>query len=139
VFLGGSMQIEISRRALDAVVAHARAEAPRECCGLLVGHGLSVSEAVAARNIADRPTRFLVDPRDHIRTLRVARERGLKVLGFYHSHPQTAAAPSVRDREEAGYPDHLYLIASLAAGPADVRLFRLVDGNFLEVGFVTVD
>jgi proteasome lid subunit RPN8/RPN11 len=133
------MDFEISRRVLDAVVAHARAEAPRECCGLLVGHGSAVSDAVAARNIADRPTRFLVDPQDHVKTLRAARQRGLEVLGFYHSHPQTAAAPSVRDREEASYPDHLYLIVGLAAGSADVRLFRLVDGNFVEAGFVTVD
>jgi proteasome lid subunit RPN8/RPN11 len=133
------MEVEISRRVLDAVVAHARVEAPRECCGLLVGHGSSVSEAVAARNIADRPNRFLVDPQDHVKTLRASRQRGLEVLGFYHSHPRTAAAPSARDREEASYPDHLYLIVSLAGGSADVRLFRLVDGNFLEVGFVTVD
>jgi proteasome lid subunit RPN8/RPN11 len=133
------MEVHISRRALEAVVAHARAEAPRECCGLLVGNLQSVSEAVAARNIATAATRFLVDPQDHIRTLRAARGRGLDVLGFYHSHPHTAAVPSETDRAEASYPDHLYLIVSLAVEPADARLFRLVAGNFRAVRFVTID
>ncbi|PYR25582.1 MAG: hypothetical protein DMF98_11715, partial [Acidobacteria bacterium] len=72
--------IAIVRRALEAVVAHARAEAPRECCGLLLGRPDSVSEAVAARNIAAMATRFLVDPQDHINTLRAARGRGLEIL-----------------------------------------------------------
>jgi proteasome lid subunit RPN8/RPN11 len=131
--------IAIVRPALEAVVAHARAEAPRECCGLLVGNLQSVSEAVAARNIATAATRFLVDPQDHIRALRAARGRGLDVLGFYHSHPHTAAVPSETDRAEASYPDHLYLIVSLAVEPADARLFRLVAGNFRAVRFVTID
>jgi len=133
------MEVHISRRALEAAVAHAQAEAPRECCGLLVGNLQSVSEAVAARNIAAVATRFLVDPQDHITTLRAARGRGLDVLGFYHSHPHTAAVPSETDRVEASYPDHLYLIVSLAVEPADARLFRLVAGNFREVRFVTTD
>ena len=131
--------IAIVRRALEAVVAHARAEALRECCGFLVGNLQTVSEAVAARNIAAMATRFLVDPQDHINTLRAARGRGLEILGFYHSHPHTAAVPSETDRAEAGYPDHLYLIVSLAVEPADARLFRLVTGNFREVQFVTID
>jgi proteasome lid subunit RPN8/RPN11 len=133
------MEVHVSRRALEAAVAHARAEAPRECCGLLVGKRHAVSEAVAARNLAAVATRFLVDPQDHVNTLRAARGRGLEILGFYHSHPHTAAVPSETDRAEASYPDHLYLIVSLAVEPADARLFRLVTGNFREVQFVTID
>ena len=131
--------IEIDRHVLDAVVAHARAEAPRECCGLLVSRGPSIIEAVAARNLAESATRFLVDPRDHIDALRSARRRGLEIAGFYHSHPHSAAVPSPTDRDEASYAGHLYFIVSLAAAVPDMRLFRLVDGNFLELRFVTVD
>ena len=119
-------------------MAHARVEAPRDCCGLLVGSGLSVGEAVPARNIAAAANRFLVDPQDHINTLREARRRGLEIVGFYHSHPHSAAVPSATDREEASYPGHLYLIVGLAADHPEVRLFRFADGNFLEVRFVTV-
>jgi desampylase len=132
--------VELARDALNAVVGHARAEAPRECCGFLLGQASLIREAAAGRNIAAPPTtRFLIDPQDHFDTLRSARARGLEILGFYHSHPYSAAQPSVTDRAEASYPGHLYLIVGLAAGAVDVRLFRLLDGNFTEVAFVTID
>ena len=120
------------------MVRHAREAAPAECCGLLLGHGDTIVEAVRTRNLAETPTRFLIDPKDHIDRRRDARQRGLDVIGFYHSHPQSPALPSETDREEAAYPNHLYFIVSLAAGEPDVRLFRLDSRNFLPVPFVTV-
>jgi desampylase len=129
--------MRVSRAALAGIVAHARSAKPAECCGLLIGTGTAVTASVPARNLADLPTRFLIDPQDHISAIREARRLGLAVLGFYHSHPHSAAVPSETDREEASYPDHLYLIASLANEPPEIRLFRFADGNFLEVPFVT--
>ena len=89
-----------------------------------------------ARNLADSPTRFILDPRDHIDALRRARRRGLDVVGFYHSHPATAAWPSPTDVEEAGYAEALHLIVSLAAGPVDARLFRIDRDAVTEVRMV---
>jgi proteasome lid subunit RPN8/RPN11 len=122
-----------------AIVAHARREQPRECCGLLIGsadsgdRAATVVEAYAVRNLADDPNRFLVDPRGHIDGLRSARARGLDVVGFYHSHPHSPAQPSARDREEGAYSGPFYVIVSLAQEPPDLRLFRLEGGEFLEV------
>ncbi len=130
--------VSLRSSVLDEVIAHARKAAPAECCGLLLGRGEAVVEAVRARNIADSPARFLMDPRDHIDARRDARGRGLDVLGFYHSHPRSPAIPSATDLAEATYPNHLYAIVSLAADPADVRLFRLDEGSFLPIRFVTV-
>jgi proteasome lid subunit RPN8/RPN11 len=121
------------------VVAHAREAAPAECCGLLLGHGDSVVEAMRARNASADPSRFIVDPEDHFRGRREARSRGFDVVGFYHSHPRSPAQPSDTDRAEAGYPDHLYLIVSLVPEPPEIRLFRFNGRNFLEWDFVTVD
>lgn len=120
------------------MVAHAREAAPAECCGLLLGRGDAVLEAVRARNVSGVATRFLIDPKDHIDTRRLARQRDLDVVGFYHSHPRSPAAPSETDEAEAGYESHLYAIVSLAVDPPDVALFRLVSGNFQQVTFVTV-
>jgi proteasome lid subunit RPN8/RPN11 len=125
---------------LEAVSAHAMRDAPRECCGVLIGSAETVTEIATARNIAERPTRFLINPQDHLDAIRHARQRGLQVLGFYHSHPHSSAVPSETDRAEANYPDHLYLIVGLAAASPEIRLFRLTtDGNFRELAFVTVD
>jgi [CysO sulfur-carrier protein]-S-L-cysteine hydrolase len=131
--------VTIAQAALDVVIAHAIREAPRECCGILIGSATGVSEASAARNIDERSTRFRIDPQDHINAIRRARQRGLNVLGFYHSHPHSSAVPSETDRAEASYPDHLYLIVGLASEVPEIRLFRLTGGNFLELAFVPVD
>ena len=120
------------------MVDHAREAAPAECCGLLLGRGDAVLEAVRARNISGVATRFEVDPRDHIDTRRLARRRGLEVVGFYHSHPHSPAVPSATDVDEAGYDDYLYVIVSLAVDPPDVALYRLSSGKFVALTFVAV-
>jgi proteasome lid subunit RPN8/RPN11 len=136
-FSGSALRVR--RSAIEAVVRHARDAAPDECCGILVGTHGDLDAAVAARNIADTPaTRFLIDPRDHFDALRAARGRGADVLGFYHSHPRSDAAPSATDLAEATYADHFFLIVGLGSTPADVRLYRFSGGNFLPIPFVTV-
>jgi len=102
----------------------------------LLGRGGEIVEGIRARNIADDPaTRFLIDPRDHIDGIRVARAKGLEVVGFYHSHPRSPAEPSARDLAEFSDPGSLYLIVSLRAEPAEVALFRVERGNFHRVAF----
>ena len=131
-------EFRIRQDALDVIVAHARAEAPAECCGMLVGRDASIDEAVRAKNIAASPTRFLVDPKDHIDAMRAARRRGLEVLGFYHSHPHSPAWPSPTDVTEAAYPDSVYLIVSLEGAAEDTRLFRIAHGETAELPLITV-
>jgi proteasome lid subunit RPN8/RPN11 len=131
--------VTFALRGRDAMVAHAREVAPDECCGLLLGRDGEIVEAVRARNIAGDPaTRFLIDPIDHFAAIRTARARALDIVGFYHSHPHSAAEPSSRDVAEFDYPDSLYVIVSLRTEPADVHLFRFASGNFQPVSFVTV-
>ena len=128
------MAARLPATVLEAVVRHAESARPHECCGILIGRGDEIVDAVGARNLADDPNRYLIDPQDHIDVRRRARAAGLSIVGFYHSHPHSAAWPSPTDCAEATYPDHLYLIV----GQGEVRLFRLSDGNFVETPFVTV-
>jgi proteasome lid subunit RPN8/RPN11 len=122
----------VRRAVLDAVIAHARDAAPAECCGLLLGTIDAVIESRRARNLATDPNRFLIDPGDHIDARREARRRGVDVVGFYHSHPHSAAVPSERDLAEASYPDCLYLILGLVGEQTESRLYRLEAGDFKE-------
>ena len=115
---------------------HAREASPAECCGMLLGRSDSIVEAAAARNLSAHPHRFLIDPQDHIRARREGRERGLDVIGFYHSHPHSPAVPSETDLAEAAYPHHHFLIVSLATELPEVRVFELRDGAFEEREFV---
>jgi proteasome lid subunit RPN8/RPN11 len=128
-------RFQIRHEALDVIIAHARAAAPAECCGLLVGSGHTINEAVRAQNIADAPTRFLIDPKDHIDARRAARDRGLEVIGFYHSHARSPAWPSPTDVAEAGaaYPGAVHLIVSVDGGDPDARLFRIERSSVAEL------
>jgi desampylase len=133
------VEVSIRRSVIDDVIAHARAAAPAECCGMLLGEGAAIVDSLRAANIAEDPTRrFVVDPGDHIASRRKARERGLAIVGFYHSHPRSPAAPSATDVAEAGYDDLFHLIVSLAADPAVAQLFRLEGGNIRSVPLVTL-
>jgi len=124
---------------LASLIAHAREESPRECCGLLLGRGDEVAEVCRARNVASSPaTRFVNDPKDHIDARRDGRARGLEILGFYHSHPHGAAVPSATDVAEAAYPGSVYAIIGLGAEVPEVRVFEFLDGNFHERPLVTV-
>lgn len=139
VVSGFSRTVSVAREVRESLIAHAREEAPRECCGILVGRGDEIVEAFRARNIAaSAATRFLIDPKDHIDARREARARGLEVLGFYHSHPCGAALPSATDLAEAAYPASLYAIIGLGAGLPEVRVFEFANGNFHERPLVTV-
>jgi proteasome lid subunit RPN8/RPN11 len=123
---------EIGAAALAAVIAHARDTQPAECCGVLVGVPGRITESVRARNLAASPTRFIVDPADHIAARRAARAQGLDVIGFYHSHPHTPAWPSPADVVDA-YVDAVHLIVSLAGDVPDARLFRIEGGAITEL------
>jgi len=130
--------VAISQAVVNAMIAHAQREAPKECCGLLVGSAGRVDENVATRNIAGTPeTRYEVDPREHIALNRTLRGSGREVVGVYHSHPRGPARPSPTDVAEAFYPDFIYVIVSMEqASHADVRAFEIVAGQANELTIV---
>ena len=119
-----------------AIVAHARATAPEECCGLLLGDAGGIRDAAPARNIADDPVRrYLIDPVDHLAAIRAGRSRALEVIGAYHSHPRSAALPSATDAAEA-FGGFVFVIVGLAAEPPELRAWRWDNGNFTAVPLV---
>jgi proteasome lid subunit RPN8/RPN11 len=115
------------------MAAHAQAESPRECCGLLIGIAGHVVEARRAPNLSGDPNRFLLDPQAHVEALRDARRRALQVVGFYHSHPHSQAVPSPRDLADALYPDHLHAIVSLLGDAIETRVYHVRPDGYDEV------
>ncbi len=127
-------RVDVERAVVEAMVAHARAEAPNECCGLLVASQGRIDECVPARNVFTSPTRYRIDPAQHFAVLRRLRGTARAVVGAYHSHVRTAARPSPRDIAEAHDPDLLYVIVSLQdADHPDVRGYRIRSGQVQEV------
>jgi proteasome lid subunit RPN8/RPN11 len=112
--------ISIRNEHIQAITAHAEADYPHECGGLLLGHlengsGKSVVETLPMENTADvetRHDRVLIDPRALMRAERYAREKGIDVIGYYHSHPDDEAVPSQFDLDHA-LPVWSYIIVSV--------------------------
>ena len=127
-------RIQLRAAVRDDVLAHARAEAPRECCGLLVGRGALVQECVRSRNIDPDPNRYEVDPLLHIATSRRLRGSGREIVGAYHSHPHSTPLPSESDRAEAYYRDFIWMIVSLAVPErAALAAYRLTGEKIVEL------
>jgi proteasome lid subunit RPN8/RPN11 len=73
--------------------------------------------------------RFSITPDDFRSAERAAREAGLDLIGWYHSHPDHPALPSEYDREHA-WPWYSYIIVSVAKGEAQAMAsWRLADNR----------
>lgn len=113
---------------LRRIVELCEAAYPSEACGLLVGHdsaaddepGVSVSRVEPSANIAegDNRSRFEVDPALRLRLQKDLRGGPERVIGLYHSHPDSGAQPSRTDLEAAWEPDLVWLITSVLGGQA---------------------
>ena len=111
------------------MIAHAREEAPNECCGLLVGPPGRIDEVVRCTNLDVSPVRYRLDPKRHIDTNKRLRHTSRAVVGVYHSHPHSPAVPSESDVAEAHYPEFVWIVVSLADAQApDVRAYTIAGG-----------
>lgn len=131
------MALTLKNGHLDAIRAHGCRDYPSECCGMLLGRtdgdAKQVTEVVPLANLRHNPTRaqqllpledqkketdknrFLIDPLEQLRVEKDARKRAFDVLGYYHSHPDHPARPSIYDRDHA-WPWYSYVIIAIEQG-----------------------
>jgi proteasome lid subunit RPN8/RPN11 len=130
----------------EKIRAHGAETYPHECCGALLGRDSNAvlesdqreDSRPAAREILelfplvnrrdDSPrNRFSVTAQDVLEAEKAARQQGLEVVGWYHSHPDHPARPSEYDRDHA-WPWYSYIIVSVQKGaPQDMTSWRLND------------
>ena len=125
--------MRIARELVDEIVAHAREEAPNECCGLVAASDGAAVRVYRAANAERSPVKYVVDPRDQIRIQNDIDDNGWDLGAIYHSHTRTEPYPSQTDINLArNWPDPLYVIVGVGAGDPDVRAYRIVDGRVSE-------
>lgn len=120
--------LRISQPIYDALRQHGEETWPYECCGVLLGHLLTeageaihaVEEAIRAENVRtdSAHNRYHIAPQELIRIQRMGRERGLDIVGFYHSHPDHPAQWSQTDLAEAHWLGCSYVITAVENGAA---------------------
>ena len=118
-------RLVIPRPIFAAMLAHARAALPAECCGLLAGNivdGIGqVAQHLPLVNMLSSPTEYESDPRSMLAAHKAMRAAGTDVLAVYHSHPTSDPVPSRRDRERNYGENIVNLIIGLRTAEPDVR------------------
>ena len=129
--------MRISRTLIDEIVAHAREDMPNECCGMVGGMDGRARTVYRAENAEASPLRYSIDPQEQFRLMKEIEEAGEELVGIYHSHTKSAAFPSQTDVNLAGWPDAVYLIASLANSDApEVKGFWIRNGEISDAEIV---
>ena len=122
----------MARELVDEIVAHARREAPNECCGMVAARDGRAVRVYPATNAAASPLRYQVEPHDQYRIEMSIDDAGLELGAIYHSHTRSAPYPSQTDINLAFHPDAVYLIVGLAGDEPELRAFRIVEGRVQE-------
>jgi [CysO sulfur-carrier protein]-S-L-cysteine hydrolase len=131
--------VRISRALWDEIVAHARADAPNECCGMIAARDGAAVAVHRARNTAASPLRYEMDGLEQYRIQTAIEDAGLELGAIYHSHTRSAPEPSQTDINLAFYPEALYVIVGVAGDEPDIRAWRIVDGAVSEAALEVED
>lgn len=132
-----AFRLIIPRPLLDAVIAHARAQLPNECCGLLAGTIEGdlgrVTQHFPIRNDLASPTEYLTNPRDLLDAMKASRAAGTEVLAVYHSHPASPPVPSRKDIERNTWGETaVHVIIGLGGEEPVVRAWWLGEKEYRE-------
>ncbi len=136
--------LKISRPLYEEIVAHALADAPNECCGLVASVGDEAVRILPTANVYDHPKYgYQADPDDLATHLDRISNEGWVVGATYHSHPRSQAIPSQTDininSDNPWWPDAIYIIVGLEQpDQPDVRAWRIESNTPEEVALSVV-
>jgi len=128
--------VKIDRALLDDIVAHAVADAPNECCGIVALRDGAATSVHAVENQAASPFRFEVDGLEMFRLLEQIESEGGELGAIYHSHTRSDPIPSQTDVNFSfGWPGVEWIIVGVAKNGAEpeVRSYLIDGGQVAEV------
>ena len=125
--------MNIPQNIIDALIAQAQKDAPEESCGYLLGTADgTVTENYRMENIDHSSEHFSFAPKDQFAALRYSRDKGLKFLANWHSHPASPSRPSQEDLRLANDPSIRYAILSLLDGKPTLNSFKIIGGEVVD-------
>ena len=119
----------ISEEAWAVMAGHAREHFPNECCGAMIGNVANDTEGGVRKRVVEavpmvnayegtQTDRYEIRPEDLLKVDRSARDRGLSLIGIYHSHPDCDAYFSKTDLENS-CPWYSFVVISVKGGEVD--------------------
>ena len=136
--------MKIASELLEQIIAHAREEAPGECCGVVAvelgsdgvpARGVRVQRAVNAAEEKYRPLRFEIEGLEVMKLLDSIEDDGFALGSIYHSHTRTEPYPSQTDINFAArWPGVEWIIVGLAdPDRPEIRSYLIEEGIVREV------
>lgn len=121
--------LKLTQEQFEQIISQGLEGKPLEICGFLVGKGAGkgkskgkeVLEVIPVESDDKSALTYRMNPLQQMRAERDVRERGLEIIGIYHTHPATEPYPSKTDvaqahwdgTDELLFPGYSYLIVSL--------------------------
>ena len=109
--------IKLLKADFEKMIKYAKSELPNEACGLIAGtidgDSKEVKKVYYLTNIDHSNEHFSMDPHEQLAIIKDIRVNGLKLLGNWHSHPETPSRPSEEDKRLAYDSSASYMILSL--------------------------
>ena len=125
--------IKLNKADFEKILAHARAEAPVEACGLIAGRiedgNKLIDKVYILTNVDHAEEHFTLDPQEQLAAVKDMRANGLVPLGNWHSHPVSPSRPSQEDKRLAYDSRASYLILSLMDENAPVLNSFHIEGD----------
>ena len=141
------MNVVLAPELQQRIFRHLESTYPNEGGGFLLGRQngetVTIADTVQVENVfeeAEQYHRYAMTPLDWTRLEDQADERGLTLVGYYHSHPDSPAIPSIYDRDHA-LPNFTYIITQVQNAKAvDMRVWRLRDArDQFDAGTLTIE
>ncbi len=132
--------LKIKKEVIEEIKRQGEEGYPYEICGFLIGEidfEKNIRTAVEAFQVENQNKerandRFEIAPQDYLKVENYADQKGLMIVGIYHTHPDHPDRPSETDLRFA-QPDMSYIILSVKNGKADNwRSWELINGKFQE-------
>ncbi len=119
------------------MIAHAQAELPNECCGILAGtigtDGIArIERRYSLVNALASPTEYESEPKSLFAAHRDMRAHGVDTVAVYHSHPTSEPVPSKKDVERNYTGTQFHFIVGLKDAEPDVRGWWLTVEDYRE-------
>jgi [CysO sulfur-carrier protein]-S-L-cysteine hydrolase len=131
-----AVAIRLRQEHLDAMIQHALADAPIECCGILAAVDGAVVSVHPTKNVEASPYRFRIDGLEQKRIEESMDEAGSELAGFYHSHTGSEPRPSPADiRMMSTFfgPPYVHFVIGVAdREKPEARVFYIEDGSATE-------
>ncbi len=128
------MNIRLKHDLQQQIIRQMQGSYPNEGGGFLLGYleadAVTIHDTIQVQNVfaaEEQYHRYAMRPQDWARLEDEADERGLTLVGYYHSHPDSPAIPSIYDRDHA-LPNFTYIITAVYQAQAkEMRVWRLRD------------